>query len=270
MNNQVLSVVLAFIGSSMNNIAQALQKTGLDTPKELRLKRWGTWLSGTLIMMAAPFIIQYATSLGGVSLVGAMSGSGLAALTLFSFFVLKEKIHTNELAGVAMILSASIIIGVFSSAATIQSIMNLPKLFMFLSVIVVSYVILTVISLKFNKLTGIVLGGFSGAVGGFVTLFQKVTTSNPTGASSLITNPFFYTWMAISVISFFILQFSYKNDRAIRIIPSFSANYILVPVLGGVICFQEALNPFQWAGAALIICGALAITVKFNANNLHK
>jgi drug/metabolite transporter (DMT)-like permease len=267
MNNQVLSVIAAFIGSSMNNIAQALQKTGLDTPDKYRFKKWGTWAFGTCMMMAAPFIIQYATSLGGASLVGAMSGSGLIALTLFSFFVMKEKITPNELAGIGIILAASIMIGVFSSGTEVRSVMNLFSLIFFMSVITIAYVVFSVISLSLNKLAGIVLGGFAGAVAGFVTLFQKVTTSNPTHASSLFTNPFFYTWIIISLFAFLILQFSYKKDRAIRIIPSFSANFILVPVLGGVICFKEALNLFQWLGVALIVCGALVINMR--SGKLH-
>jgi drug/metabolite transporter (DMT)-like permease len=262
MNNQLLSIIIAFIGSSMNNLAQALQKAGLDTPDKYRLKKWGTWGSGTCMMMIAPFIIQYATSLGGASLVGAMSGSGLVALTLFSYFVMKEKIGANELAGIGIILAASALIGVFSGGAAITSVMNLSSLILFMSVIMAAYIVFSIISLKLNKLAGIVLGGFAGAVAGFVTLFQKVTTSNPTGASSLFTNPFFYTWIVISLFAFLILQFSYKKDRAIRIIPSFSANFILVPVLGGVICFREALNFFQWLGVALIVCGALLINLK--------
>jgi drug/metabolite transporter (DMT)-like permease len=262
MTNQLLSIIMAFIGSSMNNLAQAIQKIGIDTPKKLFIKKWGIWLSGTLLMMIAPFLILYATSLGGASLVGAMSGTGLAVLTLFSFFVMKEKIKPNELAGVIVIIAASIVIGIFSSGTSIQSTILLKPLFIFIGIIIVFYIILTIISLKLNKLSGIVLGGFSGAIGGFVTLFQKVATSNPAGAPSLLTNPFFYTWIIVSLFSFMILQFSYKKDKAIRIVPAYSANFILVPVLGGVICFREMLSIVQWAGVVFIICGVLLITIR--------
>ena len=265
MNNQVLSIILAFLGSSTINLAQAIQKIGLDTPDKAKIKKWGIWLFGTSLMMVGPLIIQYATSLGGASLVGAMSGTGLATLTLFSFFVMKEKIKPNELIGVVLILAASLIIGIFSSGKKVQSIINLSSLYVFIGIITVLYVVSTIVSLKIKMFAGIVLGGFSGAVGGFVTLFQKVTTSNPTGASTLFTNPFFYTWIIVSLFSFFILQFSYKKDKAIRIVPSFSANFIIIPVLGGTICYKENLNLFQWVGIALIFCSVLLITIQIKA-----
>lgn len=261
MNNQVLSIILAFVGSSIINIAQAFQKIGLDTSDQIKWKKWGIWLFGTSLMMIGPLVIQYATSLGSASLVGAMSGTGLAALTLFSYFFMKEKIKLNELIGVIIILTASVIIGIFSSGNIIKSTINLFLLYFFISIVSIIYIIIFIVCLKINKLLGIVLGGFSGAVGGFVTLFQKVTTSNPTGASSLFTNPFFYTWIIISLISFLILQFSYKKDKAIRIVPSFSANFILIPVLGGVICYHEILNVFQWICVLLIFCGVMMITM---------
>jgi drug/metabolite transporter (DMT)-like permease len=59
-----------------------------------------------------------------------------------------------------------------------------------------------------------------------------------------------------------VLQFSYKSDRAIRIVPVFSANYIVIPVLGGVICFGENLHALQWLGVSLILVGVLVLTLK--------
>lgn len=262
MNNQLLSIIFAFIGSSTINLAQAVQKIGLDTSDEKKLRKWGIWLLGTALMMIGPLIILYATSFGGASLVGAMSGTGLATLTLFSHFIMKEEIKFNELAGVAIILAASVIIGIFSSGESAKSTINLFKLIIFIAIITLFYITASIISLNTKKLAGIVIGGFAGAVGGFVTLLQKVTTTNPTGAATVLTNPFFYTWIVVSLFSFFILQFSYKKDKAIRIVPSFSANFILIPVLGGVICYHELLNPFQWIGIILIFCAVLLITVR--------
>ncbi len=262
MNNQILSIILAFAGSSIINLAQAVQKIGLDISEERKMKKWGIWLIGTALMMTGPLVIQYATSFGGATLVGAMSGTGLATLTLFSHFVMKEKIKPNELAGVAVILTASVFIGIFSTGAAVKSTIDLLQLYVFVAVVTFIYILFTIISLKTNRMAGIIIGGFAGAVGGFVTLFQKVTTSNPAGAVSIFTNPFFYTWIIVSLFSFFILQFSYNKDKAIRIVPSFSANFIIIPVLGGVICYHEILNIFQWIGILLIFCGVLIITIR--------
>ena len=40
MNNQILSVIYAFLGSSLVNLAQAIQKIGMDSPAEKKLRKW--------------------------------------------------------------------------------------------------------------------------------------------------------------------------------------------------------------------------------------
>jgi drug/metabolite transporter (DMT)-like permease len=255
MNEQILSIIITFIGSSINSISQAVQKIGLDTRRLNKNRGWAIWLLGSCLMAATPFIFMYATSLGGVSLVGAMSGTGLAALILFSHYVMKEEITVNELAGVILILGASVLIGVFSRGEAIESFINLPLLFFYLAAAVIVYAVLILISFKADKMTGIVLGGFAGSLAGFITLFQKVTTSNPLNSPSVFSNPFLYVWIIIGAVAFIVLQFSYTKGRAIRIIPFFAANSIVIPVIGGVVCFKESLNFFQWLGIFLIITG---------------
>jgi uncharacterized membrane protein len=125
---------------------------------------------------------------------------------------------------------------------------------------------------------------FAGNLSGFVPLFQKVATSelgrtstfipslakqqlantNPDLISrigSVLLNPYSLLWVALSIISTVVIQFAYKHDKAIRIIPAFSANYILIPVLLGFFCFKEILHPMQWLGALLIIIGVLVLTM---------
>ncbi|PKL91493.1 MAG: hypothetical protein CVV21_07880 [Candidatus Goldiibacteriota bacterium HGW-Goldbacteria-1] len=255
MNEQILSIIITFAGSSINSISQALQKIGLDTRRSEKAKGLSIWLFGSCLMATTPFIFMYATSLGGVSIVGAMSGTGLAALILFSHFVMKEEIKANELAGVVLILGGSVLIGIFSRGEAIESFINLFLLYTYLAAVVLGYILIALFAFKAEKMTGVVLGGFAGSLAGFITLFQKVTTSNPLNSASVFLNPFFYTWLIIGAVAFIILQFSYTKDRAIRIIPFFAANSIVVPVIGGVVCFQESLNVFQWLGVFLIFIG---------------
>ncbi len=264
MSDQVLSIIITFLGSSINSISQAVQKIGLDTLRLNKYKGRAIWIFGTCLMAATPFIFMYATSLGGVSLVGAMSGTGLAALILFSHFVMKEKITANELAGVVLILGASVLLGVFSRGEAVKSVINLLSLYIYLAAVVTVYTVI-IISFREGKITGSVLGGFAGSLAGFITLFQKVTTSNPLNAPSVFANPFLYTWLFIGAVSFIILQFSYTKGRAIRIIPFFAANSIVIPVIGGVVCFKESLNFFQWLGVFLIVIG---VYVKKSGNKI--
>lgn len=280
MGKALLSLIVAFFGNSLMNIGQATQKIGLGNLPDKKAKAWIIWAIGTLSITAATFIIMYAVSIGNVSLVGAMAGAGLASLTLFSKFVMKEEVGKQEIIGVLIIFGAAVLIGAFSKEAPASEIL-INRLYIFLGIITVLYVIGWALFSKKDNIIGLIIGGFAGALGGFVPLFQKVSTSELGKATSFIkqaatntesiggqiaaifTNPYAIIWVVLSIISMLVLQFSYKKDKAIRIIPAFAANYILVPVIGGVICFREVLNPMQWIGVVLIFVGVFFITMKF-------
>ena len=128
-----------------------------------------------------------------------------------------------------------------------------------------------------------VIAGFAGALGGFVPLFQKVSTT-PLGLSrpllhlqfgsdtaltslvqravNLMSNPWALTWIAISLVSMAVMQFAYRRGRAIQLIPAFAANTIAIPVVGGVIVFSERLHPVQWIGIILILAGVFLLTLE--------
>ena len=133
---------------------------------------------------------------------------------------------------------------------------------------------------------GIVIAGFAGALGGMIPLFQKISTSEFGRARSLLelefetpgrflrmvekgaeifSNPFALLWMGIAVTSTLVMQFSYRRDEAIRVIPAFSANYLTVPVIGGLLVFGDRLHALQWAGVALIVGGVVLLTLKSRA-----
>jgi drug/metabolite transporter (DMT)-like permease len=80
--------------------------------------------------------------------------------------------------------------------------------------------------------------------------------------AEILSNPFALVWMALGIGSTVIMQFSYARGLAIRVIPSFAANFITVPVIGGLICYGERLHVLQWAGAAVIVGGVLLLTLR--------
>ncbi|MEJ2663350.1 MAG: hypothetical protein P8107_04775 [Spirochaetia bacterium] len=281
----MLSIVLGFLGYSILNIAQATQKIGLRLAKKEKLKGRLLWTAATLGTSVSVFVVLWAVSLGTASLVGAMAGTGLAALAVFSHFVMKERVGKKELAGIVIIMSGAALIG-YLAEENKAGVILLDRLFILLGVITILYMMLWIIFARKNSVAGIIIGGFAGALGGFIPLFQKVATSGLGKASaffpaasggeqtpvngllSIFANPYALIWIGLSFVSIVILQFSYKHDTAIRIIPSFSANCLLVPVIGGVTCFLEQLHILQWLGVVLILGGLFLLTVK--TNRRHK
>jgi uncharacterized membrane protein len=278
----VLSLIAAFAGYSIHAIAQAGQKIGLATLTKRKVNGLVIWILSTLSMPVAVSLILYAVSIGNASLVGAMSGSGLASLAVFSHLFMHERITKRELVGVFTIVIAAILIGSFrvdTSAAEAK----LTTLYIFFPAVCGAYLLLWLALQRISRFVGIVIAGFAGALGGFVPLFQKVSTS-PLGLSSpllrfrfgeenavtallgrgadLLSNPWAVAWIVISLVSMVVMQFAYKRGKAIQLIPAFAANTILIPVVGGVLAFSERLHVAQWIGVVLIFAGVFLLTIR--------
>ncbi|UCF99777.1 MAG: EamA family transporter [Spirochaetaceae bacterium] len=285
----VLSLLAAFAGYSIHAIAQAGQKIGLAIAEQRRTKGLLVWVLSTVSMPLAIFLVLYAVSTGNAAIVGAMSGSGLASLAVFSHLYMHERITKREIVGVFTIVTAAILIGSFQLEPTAKE-TSLSTLYIYLPVVCLTYMILWTLFRKRGHIVGIVISGLAGALGGFVPLFQKVSTSSlglsravlhlqfqrentlttllQKGAR-LLSNPWALAWIAISLISMVVMQFAYRRGKAIQLIPAFAGNTIAIPVVGGVLAFSERLHPLQWIGVTLILAGVLLLTFK-TSYDIHR
>ena len=280
MTDALFSMLIAFGGYSLRYISSACQKVGLEIRKKNKVKGWFVWIAATALTSASVFVVLYAVSLGNVSIVGAMAGTGLIALAVFSAIFMKEQIRRRELLGVVFILVAAALIALFSNEAKTEKIL-FDSLFVFLAVFTTGYVVLWIVLRNNKKILGVLIGAFAGTLSGFVPVFQKASTTETgrirsvVGSSltdldsatllrtleEILLNPFALLWVFFSVCSMIVIQFAYKHDRAIRIIPAFSASYLVIPVVLGVVSFQETLSLFQWLGMVLILVGVLFLTM---------
>jgi drug/metabolite transporter (DMT)-like permease len=267
-----LSVLLSFAAFSILDVSKAVQKHALALWRTRRLPAALIWTGATLSTTASIFLTLYAVSLGSVVVVGAMAGSGLASLTLFSRVALKETMSPLQLSAVGAILAAPFLI-VLSGGGEPSSGLQAAHLLAYLAG--VSAVYGALLLLVRSSLRGILLGGFAGAFGGFIVLFQKASTTPAARALSpappsdgglwallleLLANPFSAAWILLSVLSALVVQFSYRHAESFRIVPVFDANNILISIIGGLVAFQTRLQPLQWAGVGMI-CAAVFVLV---------
>jgi uncharacterized membrane protein len=275
----LLSILVAFAGYSLLDLSKVFQKMSLGILQRKKLAGTIIWLAATLATSVSSFVILYAVGLGSVVIVGAMAGTGLAVVVLVSIFILKEQPNLRELLGVAAVLVGPFVIGSFAPEPAPTHVLII-HLFVFMVAVFGLYLLSVLVVTARPGLRGVVLSGFAGAIGGFVILFQKVSTTAFARNSSFLgkldphsplarfaagstgellvqvfTNPYSLTWILLSLLSMFILQLSYRYDKAIRLIPAFAANSILMPIVGGVLVFQERLHPMNWVGVSIILLG---------------
>jgi len=283
MGTHVLSIIIAFFAYSMLDLGKAFQKIGLATMSRSRARGTWIWLAASIATSASSFLILYAVSLGSVLIVGSMAGTGLAAVTILSVLIMKEPLRRRELVGIPCIMIAPFLLAsIYQEPPATRVIIE--HLFYFFGAVLAVFTLLILVFRRRKELLGILLAGGAGTLGGFVILFQKISTSalgraasflkttdSVSGTASLLetlllrlirvfANPYAVAWIALSLLSTFVLQLSYKHGEAIRLIPSFNSAYILMPILGGVLIFREPLHPLQWAGVFLILCGVSVLT----------
>ncbi len=260
----VLSVTLAFLGYSLLNISQAVQKLGLQLVRRRRVAGGALWGAALLASGLSFAVVFRAIAAGNVSVVGAMAGTGLVSLSIFTRFVMSEKITAGDVAAIAAIAVGSAGVALF----TAESEPVLRPVLLWGTPIAVSIVgLFAWIAAPEGPLRGAVIGGFSGFLGAYSQLFQKTASEElnfATGIDAVIadilTDPITFVWVGLSFASMVVVQFAYHHAEAIRIIPPFTAVFIVTPVLGGVLVFGEGLTIPQWVGVAIILAGSLRLS----------
>ncbi len=261
------------------NTGQSVQKLGSDrfhTKKRGGLPLWGT---GILMTTTSSFITMWAVSLGDVSLVGAMAGTGLPFVVAFSILILKEPVGPfRQYLGVAVILVSAVFIGLFQVPGPGNVYLPL-RVWILLAAVTVGFAAVILVNWKTSgRVSGFWLSALAGSLRGFVPLFQKLAVS-PLGRAAApkgpwlsnlpaalegplrtLLNPYTLVWMLVVTISMVIFQFAHRLDTAMRNIPSFTVAFVLLPVIGGVLCFGEGLSLVLAAGVSGILIGNIMVT----------
>lgn len=262
----MVGALLAFIGYSLLNVGQGVQKAGLDVASSRRILGWTIWAAGTLSTSVSVLVVLGALSIGQVSVVGAMAGSGLVSLTVFSAVVLKEPLGTLDFAGIGTIVAGSVVLGLRSATTTPESV---PFLRLWILLGVVGALGGSVFLTGNKRIRGFLLAAWAGVVGGTSTVVQKAaaieTGASPTAAAAqnviqAIGSPLTILWVFLSIASFVIIQFAYKRAAAIHTVPAFSVAFMAAPVVGGVVVYGETFGPLQWVGLILVVAGVVMLS----------
>lgn len=268
MGNHVLSIVVAFVAYTMLDLGKVFQKIGLAVMSTRRLRGIVIWLLASTATSASSLLTLYAVSLGSVLIVASMAGTGLAAVTLFSAMRMKERVVAREILAVTCIMAAPFLMGSVYLDLPANPLV-VEHMFYSLAVVLAVLVLLAMVLRTRAKAFGILLALTAGALGGFMVLFQEISTTAQGMAASMLpraaeaspgwvralTNPYTAMWILLSLLSTFVLQVSYRHGAVIHLIPAFNGAYIVIPILTGVLILAEPLHPLQWAGVLLVLIG---------------
>jgi len=265
--SRLLSVVLACFGYSVLNVSQAVQKIGLRRYQTEKGTGAAIWFFATLASLASFGIVFLAIAIGRVTIVGALAGTGLVALALFSRLVMGEPLPPRRIAAILMIVVGAAVVALGVDGGS-QDVRTLLLWGLMVTGIVVGLFWWRI--LPEGHVLGVVIASFSGFLGAYSQLFQKLSSTNldfmsdrvrPSiaGVAAFLSDSYTIAWVSLSLLSALVLQFAYRHAAASQIVPAFTAAFIATPVIGGVLVFSETLTVVQWIAVGVIIAATWSL-----------
>jgi len=262
----VLAISLQLIAASVNFIGMTIQKKAA-TEMPLIANEVGlfasiknmltnkAWIFGFLLNSSSTIFAAGAFALASITVLQPLYGFGLIVLVIFIHFYLKEKINRLDILGVSLGIVGIIIIGVTAKALEQISYQSLITLFtsrngiiffsIFLSIALLSYII----SEKTTKTVSLVFLVISSAIWTATqNLFTKAVATAIRdvgfieaffGEGWLFCWSFVFLYFFVSIIGIILLNIAYQKGSGVIILPIWAAIQVIIPVLSGIIIFQE-------------------------------
>ncbi|XP_073019864.1 probable magnesium transporter NIPA9 isoform X2 [Primulina eburnea] len=254
-------VFLTVVATAGNNIGKVLQKKGtlILPPLSFKLKVIRTyvsnkpWVVGFLMDVLGAFLMLLALSQAPVSVIQPISGCGLAILSVFSHFYLKEMMNAIDWIGITLACIGTIGIGVGGEEqkASSISVFHLPWLAF---VVAISF-------MQYEVIEEIIYGLESGSLFGIASVVSKMGFVFVEQEFSKLMLPICISIGIFCSASGFVVQTrGLKNGRAIVVSTCAAVASIVTGVLAGILVLGERL-PSAPVARFLLLIGWLFIII---------
>lgn len=260
----VLIGLIAYISLYIGKGIQKYAIVGLQEEKKIKSKHSGIWIFGTILTALFVFIqwVPLAVFHTPMNLIAPLEGVGLITLLVFSFFVLKETISKEEIAGVVLIITGTVLINVVARdpVELIRADFTLNAFLIALGILLILSIPLNIIAFrKPSSIIGILLGLNAGCFMAFQTLAKRLSDI---GELALI---FTFVTFAFAIVTLALTQFAFTMARANVVVPSFASTSIILTIILGVFIINEIIASIQIAGIALIIFGIIVMNLNLRS-----
>lgn len=282
--NWIIGITLALVGAFINNFGLVLQKRQVNIKGSAsddkgvgdlgKFFKDPIWVLGILMqtIIYLPFLVLAYDYLG-ITLVQPISNAGVIFLVLGLILMVNEKLQKkSDYTGVIVLIFGVITIalgGVIGDITVNIILTYILNFWIIIFIILGLSVICFIIVLKNEKTRPMMLGIIAGNSYAFVSLSLQLFTS---GLAELN-----HPWSLIFVIGGFAgavigtvtgilsTQEAFKRSQAIYIIPFSQLTMNIIPIIAGIVVFQQVIqNPiFFGIGVASIIIGATLLARYF-------
>jgi len=270
--NIIIGVLLGLMGAILINIGKGVEKMkvhvfaqGWGMFRAPHRRDLGIWLCG-MCMTASYGVFQWGAMrfVNNPSLIVSMSGLGLVALVLFAVRVIGEKTTTKEIAGIAIIVLATVAMPYFQAPKQIQTTYNLKNLIIGTGIPLIIFGLLSLYALYSKRIHGFSFGALAGACNAVPSLLIKVSwvhVGENAPVWDQLREPFLYIALLVGIGATVFTQLGFWRDRAIIVVPSFMSFNIVIPAVLEYYIFGVALQPTQFVALGAIIAGVIFLSL---------
>lgn len=219
------------------------------------------WTTGFILMNLQPIFSYIALHGLSPNVVAAATGSNIAFTTLFSYFLLGEKMKPGKLLWVLVLLSA-IAIASFTSAEETHKFDPLAFYLVFALPAFLALVIVYGLRRIPKRVIGVSLGAIAGSLAGFMVLaLQALRLEEGHSLVEWALSPYLYIYLFCGISSFALKQVAFEKGYMNSVAPSFYGMMVLWPSATAYLIFLTPIVPAQTLSFFLIVLsvGILAV-----------
>jgi hypothetical protein len=225
------------------------------------------WIGGLGVQVLGYALYVASLSNAPVSLVAVMMQGGIALFVIFAVLFLHERATPREWTGIVGIIGAMVMLAFSLDSGAVGTSVNVKSLSAF-TAISLGLAVMPFVTAHLRR-GGIATAIASGIAFGLGSLYTKPLADTFAAHAStgpmlrMFVQPWLYLISAANIAGLILLQNSFHGARGIIAMPLSSAVSNLVPIVGGMLAFGEAL-PADPIGASLRVA-AFALTVASSA-----
>jgi drug/metabolite transporter (DMT)-like permease len=273
----ILGILCGLLAGLMFTFGAVLQKKGVQEIPAIQMSNMGsikpmlknrTWLIGIVVGTAGglPYILSQ--NWIGIGYTQLLIADGLVLLAYMASRTLKEPLGIWEYLGISLIVVGIIFLGLAQLQPTNVD-LSAPNFIVNVLIFYSPFWIAIAAGLIFYKISNVgagkVLGALSGIIFGIGAGFSMI------GALGLREGNWFILLFGLiiliigTVLGTLVANVAFQKEKAIIVIPVQSAGNYLIPVIAGLVLFQQVfLSPesalWFWPSIVLIMSGVLLLS----------
>ena len=270
----IIGVVLAIIAGLMFTYGAVLQKKAVEAMPDIKMSdletikpllKNRTWVTGVIIGVLGGLPYVFSQLYIGIGYTQLLIATGLILLAYMASKMLHESLGIMEYSGITLIVAGTIFLGL-AQLSPVNVTLSEPNFFLNMFLFYSPLFTVSAIGLLFYKFSdkgaAKILAAISGIIFGCGAGFSQVGIMGLADGNWLVFIVGYLILLIGTVIATVIANVAFQKGKAVVVIPIQSAGNYLIPVVAGLLLFQQifAFGIWFYPSVVLIMAGVFLLS----------